>query len=191
MRRDDHPLLGRCRDHLRGHGYALATERTDLPGIPLFLGGSGRHRRPLEPAAIPPILECLGRNRHVATRAQALALDATVFRFGNVSRQGVAELAPLRRAAPGERVSLVLSQNEVRRLLACPRGLPRLARAVVCGADLRAGEVLRLRVQDVDFSWGERVLRQGKGGRDRRGLLPAPLVAAVRAPITRSRRRAR
>jgi integrase len=51
--------------------------------------------------------------------------------------------------------------------------------ALLYGAGLRLLECLRLRVKDVDFERGELVVRRGKGGRDRRTVLPA----VVRRPL--------
>jgi hypothetical protein len=43
------------------------------------------------------------------------------------------------------------------------------------GAGLRINECLRLRVKDVNFSMGYIVVREGKGAKDRRTLLPESL----------------
>jgi integron integrase len=188
VRREDEGLLVRCRDFLRGRGYALATECTYLHWIGHLLRWCRRHGHPVDPTSIPPFLEWLARDRHVAPRTQALALNATVFLFSRVLEQEVGDLGPFRRADPGGRVPLVLSPNEVQRVLAGLRGLPWLACAIVYGAGLRIGEALRLRVKDVDFERGELVVRHGKGGKDRRAPLPAPLVPALRAAVARTRR---
>lgn len=40
------------------------------------------------------------------------------------------------------------------------------------GSGLRQAEVLNLRAKDIDFGMQEIVVRNGKGGKDRRTLLP-------------------
>jgi integron integrase len=44
------------------------------------------------------------------------------------------------------------------------------------GAGLRLMECLQLRVQEIDFQRGEIVVRDGKGGKDRRSMLPKSLA---------------
>ena len=51
--------------------------------------------------------------------------------------------------------------------------------AMLYGTGLRLLECLHLRVKDVDFGRGELVVRRGKGGRDRRTMLPQ----VVRVPL--------
>jgi integrase len=51
--------------------------------------------------------------------------------------------------------------------------------ALLYGAGLRLLECLQLRVKDVGFARGEIVVRRGKGGRDRRTVLPV----VVRRPL--------
>ena len=48
------------------------------------------------------------------------------------------------------------------------------------GAGLRLMEALRVRVKDVDFALNQILVRDGKGQKDRRTMLPASLVDAVR-----------
>jgi integrase/recombinase XerD len=60
----------------------------------------------------------------------------------------------------------------------------RLMIALTYGAGLRVGEVVALRVRDLDFDEGTVVIRQGKGQRDRISLLPQMLAAELRQLIS-------
>jgi integron integrase len=73
----------------------------------------------------------------------------------------------------------VLGRDEVAAVLSCLSGPPWLMAALLYGAGLRLLECLQLRVKDVDFGRGEIVVRRGKGGRDRRTVLPT----VVRRPL--------
>jgi integron integrase len=55
------------------------------------------------------------------------------------------------------------------------------------GTGLRLMECLRLRVQDVDFRRNEIMVRAGKGGKDRRTMLPRSLVESLQREIERAR----
>jgi len=74
------------------------------------------------------------------------------------------------------RVPVVLSTEEVRRVLKEVRGVPRLVASLLYGAGLRLREGLELRVKDLDFDRGEIVVRRGKGQKDRRVMLPEALA---------------
>lgn len=48
-------------------------------------------------------------------------------------------------------------------------------------------ECLRLRVKDIDFARNEITVRDGKGGKDRRTVLPASLVEELKREVERVR----
>jgi integron integrase len=60
--------------------------------------------------------------------------------------------------------------------------------SLLYGAGLRLMECVRLRVKDVDFARNELVVRQGKGGKDRRTMLPGALTAPLQAQMDEARR---
>ena len=53
------------------------------------------------------------------------------------------------------------------------------------GSGLRLMEMLRLRVKDIDFSYNQITVREGKGGRDRVTLLPERLKAPLQSHLAR------
>ena len=78
----------------------------------------------------------------------------------------------LKRAKEPQRVPVVLSQNEVYKLLNQLEGLRRLMVQLLYGGGLRLSECLRLRVQDIDFDYQQLWIRSSKGLKDRVTLLP-------------------
>ena len=68
------------------------------------------------------------------------------------------------------------------------RGTPRLVAAILYGGGLRLLEALRLRIKDVDFVARLLVVREGKGGKDRRTMLPDSLQQPLHAQIELVRR---
>ena len=55
------------------------------------------------------------------------------------------------------------------------------------GSGMRLMEGVRLRVKDIDFVRHEITVREGKGGKDRRTMLPASLVVSLQAHLARVR----
>jgi integron integrase len=65
-------------------------------------------------------------------------------------------------------------------------GRPALMTRLLYGTGMRLLECLRLRVKDIDFSRHEITVRQGKGGKDRRTVLPRTLVEPLQREIERA-----
>ncbi len=83
------------------------------------------------------------------------------------------------RAKTPQRLPVVLTKEEVKKVIDQINGVPRLMAILLYGAGLRLMECCRLRVKDVDFSRNEIVVRSGKGNKDRYTMLPS----AVREPL--------
>ena len=82
------------------------------------------------------------------------------------------ELEGLVRARTRRRLPVVLTPEEVRVVLKRLTGAEALVAGLLYGSGLRLMEALRLRVQDLNFGRRELIVRDGKGGKDRRTLLP-------------------
>jgi integrase len=63
----------------------------------------------------------------------------------------------------------------------------RLFVTLLYGAGFRLQECLELRVKDIDFDRGEIVVRQGKGAKDRRTMLPSVVKAPLVSHLARVR----
>jgi site-specific recombinase XerD len=80
-----------------------------------------------------------------------------------------------------QKIPLVMSADEVRRLLAmAPNLRVRLLLSLAYGCGLRAGEVVRLRAGDIDAAQGIIRIVQGKGRKDRNVMLSKDLLALLR-----------
>lgn len=80
-----------------------------------------------------------------------------------------------------QKVPLVLSRDEVRRLLAVAPSLrARAMLSLAYGCGLRAGEVVRLKAGDIDSAQGIIRIVQSKGRKDRNVMLPADILGLLR-----------
>ena len=140
-----------------------------------------RHPRDLRAGDVRRYLAHLARERGVSASTQNQALAALTFLYGRVLGQPLERvdgIAPVSRRAY---VPVVLSQREVRAVLAQLHGAARLCVALMYGSGLRVAECVSLRVKDVDFDRREIVVRGGKGDKDRR----TPLAESCCVPLKR------
>jgi site-specific recombinase XerD len=81
-----------------------------------------------------------------------------------------------------KRVPLVLSRQEIKRLLVmAPTLRARTMLSLAYGCGLRASEVTRLKVSDIDSDQGIIRIIQSKGKKDRNVMLPAEILDLLRA----------
>jgi integron integrase len=131
-------------------------------------------RHPLEMGAteINAFLTHLAVDRTVSASTQNQAFSALLFLYRAVLEVDPGQLAGVVRAMRPKRLPVVLTRAEVRRVIDHLDGTYRLMARLLYGSGLRLLECLRLRVKDVDFGRNEITVRQGKGGKDRRTMLP-------------------
>jgi len=80
-----------------------------------------------------------------------------------------------------QKVPLVMSRAEVERLLAMAANIKvRVMLSLAYGCGLRAGEVVRLRVGDIDSAQNIIRIVQSKGRKDRNVMLPADILGLLR-----------
>ena len=83
------------------------------------------------------------------------------------------------RAKRPQRLPVVLTKDEVKKVIDHMTGVPRLMAILLYGGGLRLMECCRLRVKDIDCSRNEIVIRAGKGDKDRHTMLPAAIKGAL------------
>src|SRR5690625_3568257 len=179
-------LLDQVRGRLRVKHYSLRTEQAYVAWIRRFILANGkRHPRELGGAEVEAFLTALATRGRVAAGTQNQALAALLFLYREVLRVDLPWMESVVRAKRPRRLPVVLSQAEVRRLLAAidERAWP--IAALLYGTGIRLMECLRLRVQGVDFAGDQVVARGGEGGEGRLVPLPDGLRAVLLALIER------
>lgn len=183
-------LLERVRHRLRTRRYSPRTEQAYCDWIRRFvLYHERRHPREMGEAEIAAFLTQLAVEKHVSASTQNQALQAILFLYRHVLQQPIGLIGGITRARGARRLPVVLSEGEVRAVLSCLRGVPRLCTVLMYGGGLRLSECISLRAKDVDFDRGEITVRGGKGGKDRRVPLPRTAVPALRDHLKMMRRR--
>jgi len=183
-RRGGPRLLDRMRAELAARRASPRTVEAYVGWVRRFVRFHGlRHPRELGAAEITEFLNDLALRREVAASTQNQALGALVFLYRRVLGLAMPELAELVRARKPRRLPVVLTREEVARVLACMRGTEGLVARLLYGAGLRLMEALELRVKDLDFSLGEIRVRDGKGRKDRVTALPEVLATPLAAHL--------
>jgi len=181
-------LLDRLRDVIRAKHYSRRTEKTYRYWVRYFIFFHGkRHPEGMGGAEITSFLNWLASERNVAAATQNQALNALLFLYRHVLERDLPWLEGLVRAKRPVRLPVVLSEAEVRRLLAGLEGVRWLMASLLYGAGLRLQECLQLRVKDVDFAYRQVFVRDGKGGRDRVTMLPEGVVQPLQAHLGKLR----
>ncbi len=121
----------------------------------------------------------------MAASTQNQALSELVFLYQEVFGKEIGWLDDLERAKRPARLPVVLTQAEVRAVLAHLDGRHELMTKLLYGTGMRLMECVRLR--DVDFERSEIVVRDGKGGKDRITMLPRSLVEPLKSHLEKVR----
>jgi len=174
---------------IRRLGLSIRTEEAYVGWIRRFVLATGkRHPREMGAREVEGFLTGLAVHGHVSASTQNQALSALLFLYREVLELDLPWMEEIRRAKKPERLPVVLSRDETTALLAQMSGTTWLMAALLYGAGLRLMECLRLRVKDVDFARNEITVRHGKGGKDRRTMLPAMVVDALQGQLAEARR---
>lgn len=137
------------------------------------------HPSTLAETDVAAFLSALAIDRHVSASTQNQALNALLFLYTAVLDRPLSPFPGVVRARTPARLPVVLTRDEVRRVLAALDGTPRLVASLLYGAGLRLNECLALRVKDIDLDRRELTVRRGKGAKDRRTMLPAQVVTPL------------
>ncbi|NOY44100.1 MAG: integron integrase [Deltaproteobacteria bacterium] len=182
------PVFERLRVEIRSRHYSVRTEQTYEMWVERFLAyHGGRGPGDLGAPEVKAYLDYLADVRRVSASTQNQALCALVFLYEKVLGRELGELGDFSRAKRPRRLPVVLTRDEVEALLARMEGAHALVAGLLYGSGLRLMEALRLRVKDVDFSAGQIVVRDGKGGKDRITVLPKRYRESLGKHLTRVR----
>jgi integron integrase len=182
-------LLDQVRDAVRRRHYSYRTEKTYLHWIRRYiLFHHRRHPVEMGEVEIAAFLTHLAVDRRVSASTQNQALNAIIFLYKQVLEREIGLIQGVTRAKRGSRLPVVLTHDEVQKVLSRMSGREWLMAGLMYGAGLRVSECLQLRIKDLDFGYGQIFVRDGKGKKDRSVPLPQTLAPALRARIEEVRR---
>ena len=160
-------VLDQLRERIRYLHYSMRTEEAYVHWVRAYIRFHGvRHPGDMGRPEVEAFLSWLANERKVATSTHKQALSALLFFYGKVLGNDLPWMADIGRPRTQKRLPIVLSKDEIARVLALLDGEHRLLAQLLYGTGMRIGEGLQLRVKDVDFEHQTVVVREGKGGKD-------------------------
>lgn len=181
-------VLDQLRERIRYLHYSLRTEETYVKWVRSFICFHDlRHPAMMGGDEVEEFLSYLANTRHVAASTHKQALSALLFFYGKVLGVHLPWMKEIGRPRTKRRLPVVLSPDEVARILCFLEGEHRLFAQLLYGTGMRINEGLQLRVKDVDFGRSTIIVREGKGGKDRAVMLPQRLVPALQEQMARAR----
>ena len=177
-------LLDQLRQEIRTLHYSIRTEQAYVHWVRAFVRFHGlQHPAELGHGAVRDFLTWLAAEQQVSVSTHKQALSALLFLYQKVLRQAVPWMDDMARPQRAPRLPVVLSHDEVARVLAALPDEHRLFGQLLYGTGMRLLEGLRLRVKDIEFERRAIIVREGKGGKDRVVMLPASLDQPLRQQL--------
>lgn len=147
-----------------------------------------RKRHPAEMGVqeVNAFLTSLAVDSHVSASTQNQALSALLFLYGAVLERPLDKLEGVVRARRPKRLPVVLTPDEVAKVLSHMEGVPLMVALLLYGAGMRLNEALQLRVKDIDFTTNEITIREAKGNKDRVSVLPRRVKGLLERQLERN-----
>ena len=176
-------FMDQLRVFIRSKQLAYKTEKTYCIWVIDFIRYHDmQHPKYLGGTQLDEYLSHLAVKRNLAINSQKTALNALVFMFKQFLHIEVGVLSFIPSSRP-RTIPTVFSHEEARAVIEQLHGLYKLMASVMYGSGLRRSEVSRLRVQDIDFANACIVVREAKGMKWRRTLLPKVLIEDLKRQI--------
>ena len=173
------PLRARMISDMSARNLGPASQTNHLRACKRFAAWLGRSPETATPDDVKHFQQYLMESgTSICTRNQTMTGVKFLFRVTLRRHDLVAEIFHLREP---DRVPLVLSQKEIKRILAMASSLKaRVMLSLAYGCGMRAGEVVRLKVGDIDSA--QEIIRivQAKGRKDRNVMLPSDILGLLR-----------
>ena len=179
-------LLDQVGNVIRVKHYSIRTEQSYVQWIRRYiLFHNKKHPKDMGEKEINAFLKHLAVNRNVSASTQTQALSAILFLYKEVLGQEIGFIENIYRAKKPKRIPVVFTRDEIRAVMKHLKGEKWTMANLIYGSGLRLMECLRLRVKDVDFSYNQILVRDGKGHQDRITMLPETIKHPLKKHLGR------
>ncbi len=177
-------LLVRVIKTIRQKGYSFATERGYCKWIIRFIKfhkfNNENEMLSKHEDLIISFLSYLVNSNNVSSSTQNQALNALVFLYREVFKIQLGNFSSFARSKKPKLIPVVLSKEEVKKILSNITGMYKIITYLLYGSGLRLNECLRIRIKDIDFDRNQIFIRQSKGKKDRAVPLPVSIKQELR-----------
>jgi len=146
-----------------------------------------QHPKELGVTEVDAFLTYMAVERNVSPSTQRTALNALVFLYKQFLNIELEELQ-FTYAKSSKRIPVVLSHDEAMSIINNMHGIYKLMANIMYGCGLRLMECCRLRIQDIDFSMNQIIVRESKGNKQRTTVLPESLFGPFKEQIANTKK---
>ena len=176
-------FMDQFRAFIRSKHMAYKTEQTYCRWVLQFVRFHNlKHPKEMGGAEIDQFLSSLALSHNVAVNTQKTALNALIFLYQKFLKIDVGKL-DFQLSNKPQTIPTVFSHAEAVAIIRELDGVYELLTKLMYGSGLRVMESVRLRVQDVDFANNCLIIRESKGNKWRRTLLPKSLIEPLNDQI--------
>ncbi len=181
-------ILEQIKEQIRIKHYSIRTEKSYVEWAKRFIiFNNKKHPLKMGEKEINDYLTFLAVKAKVAASTQNQALNAIIFLYREVLKKNIDEIGIFPRAKKPEKIPIVLSKQEVDIIINSLNAENKLIAELLYGSGLRVIECVRLRVKDIDFSYNQILVIEGKGAKDRVTMLPQKLSDALKIQINKTK----
>jgi len=180
-------LLDIVRDKIRFKHYSYSTEKTYVHWIKHYIFFHNK-KHPVEMGKdeIESFLTFLATKKRVSPTTQNQAFAAILFLYKEVLGIDMSEWnIQALRAQERKHIPVVLTQEEVQKVLQNLNGIYKLIVTLMYGCGLRMSEVLNIRIKDLDFGFDKLYIWNSKSLKDRTVPLPLKLKEELQLQVKR------
>ena len=182
-------LLEIMRDKIRFKHYSIRTEQVYIHWVKRYiLFHNKKHPKEMGKLEIEQFLTHLATVQKVSPTTQNQAFNAILFLYReilNISMQD--QNIQALRAQERKHIPVVLTIDEVRKIIANLTGVYQLMVKLMYGCGLRMSEVLNIRIKDIDFGYDKLYIWDSKSLKDRTVPLPLKIKNELQIQIERVR----
>ena len=177
-------LLVQVAVEIRKRHYSKRTEEAYTGWIRRFIiFNNKKHPAEMGGEEIKSFLNHLVIEKNVSASTQNQAMQGILFLYKNILKQDVGWVEDIKRSARIKHLPVVFSKKEAKEILKRIKKIEWLIVSLLYGSGLRLSECLKLRIKDIDFDYAQIIVRDGKGEKDRRTVLPESLIIPLQEQL--------
>jgi integron integrase len=176
-------FMDQFRIFIRSKNLAYKTEKTYCRWVKAYIHYHNKtHPNEMGVNEVNQFLTHLAIDKGLVVNSQKTALNALVFLYKKFLKVELGELNFSHSQRP-KTLPTCFSHKEAISVIEQLKGVHKLAASLMYGSGLRVMEAVRLRIQDIDFANGCLVVRESKGMKWRRTLLPSSLIPKLETQV--------